>query len=848
MRQAGLLESNFPVLVPFHPALTLPQDEFESFLQTDLGCRHDISRAAVTESQPQLAGDNADTDTFTIISSPTPSTTADMRHAISKMGVNAPSEIAAAVEHATNPPRVPSADDDHPFMKGLLALRREQELPHASDGENKMLTENADVAYRSTTEPLVDLFSELEDVVSGPRLRELLDAAWRDDPLATLKIIFNARSIHLGKSSRLTFYRCAGWLAQNHPLTLVSNLRWLSRPIIKKVVKKDDGRNEMVLVDPKTDVDEDEGVDENEKDQTRFDVRNGVAHGYWKDLLNILVLSVQGKSNVLANPRDVLNTEKTRKNHGQQRQHDPMDQEDVKLARHERRDRRHQTAIRAFNENPVYRALHLTVARLFAAQLKADLAALRDDRAAPKKKISLCAKWAPSQKLFHDKHTFIVSTIAEILHPWSEFADIMSSVDHEDENENERELYLRHAREAYRKDVAALRRHLQVIERDLTANTLENIKYERVPSLAMRIYTSIFAEKDTERFEAYINSVAAGRAQISGATLLPSTLIKTVREAARNGFSSGWRASSRGKGKSHHALAKGMIARKKDISAKVVDGQWRALVQRIKESGTLTSSIAICDVSGSMCWPVFPDGTCPMDSAIGLSLLLAEVTAPPFGGAFITFSARPTVQQVLLTETLQEKYQQLSKSAWGMDTDFVAVFEKLILPMALTNKLMQEDMVKRVFVFSDMQFDAAQTTDTRWTTSYERIEKKFRAAGYEMPQLVFWNLAGGRAGYHETTSGGGDPTAPKPVTADEAGTAIVSGYSQGMLKVFLEHGSFEEPEEDEEVIETVESEDPAGSNNGEIVIEKRKKLKIDPLSTVRRAISHEAYSMLEILD
>lgn len=818
LQQAGLLESNFPVLVPFHSACTLLPDEFESFLQTDLGRRHEISRAAVTESQSQLACDHADadTDTFTIISSPTPSTTADMRA---------------------------------PFMKGLLDFRRKPEPPHTSNGENKMLTENADVAYRSTTEPLVDLFSELEDVVSGPRLRELLEAAWRDDPLATLKIIFNARSIHLGKSSRLPFYRCAGWLAQNHPHTLVSNLRWLSRPIIEKVVKKDDGRNEMVLVDPKIDMDEDEGVDEkenaNENDPARFDVRNGVAHGYWKDLLNILVLSVQGKLDVLVNPRDVLNTEKMRKNHGPQQQHDPMDQEDVKLARHERTDVRHRTAIRAFNQNPVYRALHLTVARLFAAQLKADLAALRDDRAATKKKISLCAKWAPSHKRFHDKHTFIVSTIAEILHPESEFADIIPSVDHEDESE--RELYLRHAREAYRKDVAALRRHLQVVERDLTANTLENIKYERVPSLAMRIYSSIFAEKDTERFEAYINSVAAGRVQISGATLLPSTLIKTVREAARNGFGSGWRASGRGNGKRHHALAEGMIARKKDISAKVVDGQWGALVQRIKKSGTLSSSIAICDVSGSMCWPVFPDGTCPMDSAIGLSLLLAEVTAPPFRGAFITFSAKPTVQQILLTDTLQEKYQQLSKSAWGTNTDFVAVFEKLILPMALTNKLRQEDMVKRVFVFSDMQFDAAQTTDARWTTSYERIQKKFRAAGYEMPQLVFWNLAGGRAGYHGSICGGGDPTAPKPVTADEAGTAIVSGYSQGMLKVFLENGSFEEPE-DEEVIEIVESEDPAGSNNGEIVIEKHKKLKIDPLSTVRRAISHKAYSMLEILD
>ena len=860
--QAWFLKSNGPVLFPAHPAFTLPQDEFESFLQTDLRRRHDTALAASSESPSPPAKDNADTDTFTIVSSRPPSTTADIRDAIGKMDVD-PSETGTAIETGTTPASVQSADNDHPFMKGLLAHGQEQQQPQPPDMENKMLTENADVAYHSTGEALVDLFSELEEVVSGPRLLQLLEAAWRDGPLVTLKIIFNARSIHLGKSSRSTFYRCAGWLAQNHPLTLVSNLRWLSRPVIEKKVEKEaehGGEDEMVLVDWEKDVNVDSDVDEN--DPARFDVRNGVAHGYWKDLLNILVLSVKGKLDALANPRDALNTEKMKRTRGKEGH--PMYEKDAKLARYETRDHRHKAAVRAFNEDAVYRALHLSVARLFAKQLKADLAALRDGDARAKKKISLCAKWAPSHKLFHDKHTFIVSAIAEILHPRGEFVDIISSDDND--NKDERELYLRHAREAYRKEVAALRKHLEVVERDLTAGTLEKIKYERVSSLAMRNYAPIFAEKDTERFDKYIDRVAAGKAQISGATLMPSKLIMTVRKATGHGYGSSLRARGGGKGRKRSSSADEMVARKmEEINAKVVDGQWHALVQRIKDSGTLSGSIAICDVSGSMCGPIFPDGTCPMDSAIGLSLVLAEVTVPPFGGAFITFSGNPTMQQVDLTKTLQEKYWQLSRADWSMNTDFVAVFERLILPMAVENKLKQEDMVKRVFVFSDMQFDAAETgcygsynsrsrsdgsAKTRWSTSYGRIQEKFKKAGYEMPQLVFWNLAGGRAGYYGNINSsvfGGDPTAPKPVRADEVGAAIVSGYSQGMLKVFLENGSFGKSQE-EEVIETVESEQQAAGEDSEIVVQKRKKLKMDPLSTVKKAVGHKAYSMLRVLD
>lgn len=345
-------------------------------------------------------------------------------------------------------------------------------------------------------------------MVSGPRLRELLESAWQKDPLSTLKIIFNASSIHLGKSSRLTTYKSFGWLAQNHPVTLLTNLQWLSRPVIeKKMGKMNEGeeQDDVVLVE----------AEKAENDQSRFDVKNGVAHGYWKDLLNTLALAVDGKLDVLVNPRDLLNIEQSGK-----KSERVWDSAKAKELRKETRAVRHAAALKAFDEQSFYRALHLTVARLFADQLKSDLALLRCSDKKRLRQISLCAKWAPSTDLFHDKHTFIVSTIAEALHPPSEFADL-----------SHRELYLRHAREAYRKDVSALRKALEVVERDIAAENFENIKYDRVPSLAMNRYAGLFAKKDTEGFDKYISSVAEGKKSISGATLLPSVLVSKVRAA-----------------------------------------------------------------------------------------------------------------------------------------------------------------------------------------------------------------------------------------------------------------------------------------------------------------------------
>ena len=226
--------------------------------------------------------------------------------------------------------------------------------------------------------------------------------------------------------------------------------------------------------------------------------------------------------------------------------------------------------------------------------------------------------------------------------------------------------------------------------------------------------------------------------------------------------------------------------------------------------------------------PNFPDKTVPMHTAIGLSLLLAEITVPPFGGHFITFSSKPELQAVDPSHGLREKVAQLRKARWEMNTNFNSVFEDLILPAAQQHQLKQEEMVKTVFVFSDMQFDAAQAhrlADHKWETNHQRLKRKYEEAGYELPHLVFWNLAGGRAGYNSYS--GGDVVAPKPVTMDKQGCTLVSGYSQGMLKMFLDEGTFDGAQDDEDMEKVEVGED------GDV---KTKTVKKDPMAGLWKAI------------
>jgi len=172
----------------------------------------------------------------------------------------------------------------------------------------------------------------------------------------------------------------------------------------------------------------------------------------------------------------------------------------------------------------------------------------------------------------------------------------------------------------------------------------------------------------------------------------------------------------------------------------------------------------VCDVSGSM-------SGVPMEVSVALGLVVSELTEMPFKNRVITFSAQPTWHTIQGT-TLHERVGSLSRAHWEMSTNFIGVFEMLLAEAKMYN-LMPEQMIKKIFVFTDMQFDSA-TNQSQYQTAYQNIQQQYIKAGYVMPQIVFWNLRSTATSF--------------PVLKDTPGVAMVCGFSAEVLKVFLEEG------------------------------------------------------------
>jgi hypothetical protein len=176
----------------------------------------------------------------------------------------------------------------------------------------------------------------------------------------------------------------------------------------------------------------------------------------------------------------------------------------------------------------------------------------------------------------------------------------------------------------------------------------------------------------------------------------------------------------------------------------------------------------------------------PMDVAISLGLYFAERNeCPIFGNSFITFSSEPKLQRVKGKDILQ-KVSSLEDAEWGMSTDLQAVFD-LILKTAKEQNLSGTELPEVIYIISDMEFNDATysrghpyagCSDEYKKGNFDIIKKKYLESGYCLPKLVYWNVDAKQK--------------QLPVTIDDNGVCMVSGYSPSILTSLL-GGEIQDP-------------------------------------------------------
>lgn len=279
----------------------------------------------------------------------------------------------------------------------------------------------------------------------------------------------------------------------------------------------------------------------------------------------------------------------------------------------------------------------------------------------------------------------------------------------------------------YRRTVVALRKRIDILENRLRVMDY-TFDYSKQPALAMLKYRSAFYDNDFDRYCEYLDNVKHGNAKMHTGVLTPYDVIAPCFN---------WRS-------------KGLSAEERNA----MDITWNAL----EDLGNDENALAVIDGSGSM----YPRA---IAVALSLGIYFAERNKGKFRNHFITFSNRPQLVEIKGRDIV-EKVRYCCQYDEVANTNIAAVFN-LLLKTAVKYNLPQEELPKRLYIISDMEFD--ECAENAGATNFENAKRKYAEKGYTLPELVFWNVE--------------SRNAQQPVTMNENGVALVSGCSPRLFSM-----------------------------------------------------------------
>ena len=290
----------------------------------------------------------------------------------------------------------------------------------------------------------------------------------------------------------------------------------------------------------------------------------------------------------------------------------------------------------------------------------------------------------------------------------------------------------------YRHTLSKLRAYIDIIETHLCEKKYD-FDYEHISSNASFKYRQAFIRNDNERYSNYIEAVRNVEKKLNADTLFPYEIIRKCMDADSTD----------------------------NFQRRMLDTAWRSMSDSLSAEMKGKNALAVIDGSGSMYCNTEP---APIHVALSLGLYFAERTEGYFRNHFITFSERPRLIEIK-GDDICSKVKYCMNFNEVANTDLEKTFV-LLLKTALKNNIPQKEMPEYLYIISDMEFDCCTIYNE---TIFNAMKKLYSEHGYELPQIIFWNV--NHLSYQV------------PVTKDEEGAVLISGFSKNLFNYCVQAGS-----------------------------------------------------------
>lgn len=302
------------------------------------------------------------------------------------------------------------------------------------------------------------------------------------------------------------------------------------------------------------------------------------------------------------------------------------------------------------------------------------------------------------------------------------------------------------APKVYRKALRAMRSKLNIVERNMSANDWDKVDYNAVPSCANLAYKEAFMRHDGPRRSQYLSDLEKGKKglKMNSSAVFPYDIV-------------------------HKYMSKLGFEEKAGEEDATLELAWKNL----KDASGLDSCLVVADGSWSMySYVSLNSRVTAQDVAYSIAIYGAQHLKGEYNGKMITFSSTPRFLDISQKRSLKDILEYLEENGEVANTNIEAVFN-LILGVAVSKNLRQEDLPRTILIISDMEFDecvvdADNDSIGRFNNPIEIAGERFERHGYKLPKLVFWNV--------------GSRSNTVPILQNDLGVTLISGFTPNLYE------------------------------------------------------------------
>lgn len=132
----------------------------------------------------------------------------------------------------------------------------------------------------------------------------------------------------------------------------------------------------------------------------------------------------------------------------------------------------------------------------------------------------------------------------------------------------------------------------------------------------------------------------------------------------------------------------------------------------------------------------------------------------------MTFTDNPSLVKIQ-GSNIVDKVTNI-KARVGYSTDIQKALQT-VLDTAVKNNLRNDQVIKKLYIISDMQFDDYSISGNS-VHIFKEMKQRFNDNGYDFPNIVFWNV---------------NAYDNQPMTMNAQGVQLVSGFSPSIMEQLL---------------------------------------------------------------